>query len=397
MANIITSKTLNKIAKEAKLNRRDFLKICAAAGIGTGIGTLTGCNKPSGGYEPISPPEPPPSGKEILTGKITSIFGGPYNTGIRNVTIECSEDSATTDGTGRYAIYYTKGTTPLLTITHQDYVTRKTFPQYGPDYKIIPTPSAAGFFFDFSMEEFNNICRSQPHGTERWALESSNKPSVYITTDDNPEPYLKDLIEDIVQRDIPQMTHSVLSGLAINEGLYNNRPARDAIVYHFMNNSTGLNTIRELDATATIYYAIIMIGGEAAIKRGVLSRATGRAIGFSGNATSAESLMYPHPSPFPDRPTQLDINNGILLYDRPTMNKDPDNDPTPSDAVFSYQTYQDALEQEPRSIFDLLDTDRMTRSLQKPDAWIRYEQKMQEIQMRQQRELAAYKRANKAR
>jgi len=397
MANIITSKTLNKIAREAKLNRRDFLKICAAAGISTGIGTLTGCSKPSGSYEPISPPEPAPPGKELLTGKISSIFGGPYDIGIRNAIIECSEDSATTDGAGRYSIYYTEGTTPLLTITHQDYFTRKTFPQYGPDYKIIPTPSAAGLFFFFSMEEFNNICRSQPHGTERWSLESSNKPSVYITTDGNPEPYLKDLIKDIVQNDLSAMTSSVFSGVAINEGRYNNRPTRNVIVYHFMKNFTELNTIRELDATATIYYAIITMGGGAAIKRGELSRASGRAIGFSGNASSTESIMCPNLGPFPDRPTLRDIANARLLYGRPTLNKAPDNDPAPPDAVFSYQTYQDALEQEPRSIFDPLDTDRMTRTLQKPDAWIKYEQKMKEIRIRQQRKLEDYKKDNNAR
>jgi hypothetical protein len=188
MANISMTKTLDKIAREARLNRRTFVKICAAAGICSGIGTLTGCNKPSGSYEPPAAPPAPPPDKEILTGKITNIFGGPYDTGIKNAKIECSEGSATTDGTGRYSVYYTKGTTPLLTITHPDYFTRKTFPQYGPDYTIIPTAPYAGPIYSFSMEEFNNICRSQPHGTERWSLESSNKPGVYITKDGNPEP-----------------------------------------------------------------------------------------------------------------------------------------------------------------------------------------------------------------
>jgi hypothetical protein len=125
------------------------------------------------------------------------------------------------------------------------------------------------------------------------------------------------------------MTNNTFIDLSIVEELdFNNVPngyQSNAFVFLYIKDRIG-NTLVDMPA-----YARVVLGGknsdgsEHLFTQNEVSHEAGHGVGFTGHATSNNSIMFQGNGP--SSPTSIDIQNGTILYNRPVNNTSPDNDP----------------------------------------------------------------------
>ncbi len=341
---------------------------------------------------PAPPPPPPPPIKVTQTGRITDILSKHPLSG---VTIAGADSTATTNANGDYSLTYTKGTAPVLTMSKANYVTRTTFPAHGPDYKNIPD--------SFNMTEFNNICRNQG-STVRWSTEQSNKPVFYITsfTKDPVPQDLKNIIYDVIRNDLPKISNNFFSGASIiEEPDYNKVPTSGAFVFIYDKKAVGSSEISNENGNER-YYARVELGGSNAndsehiFNKSIVLHEAGHGVGFTGHASAQNSIMWQDGDRAPS-PTQIDVNNGAVLYDRPVGNSSPDNDPSAVASSAMAGTYEEAVESategsgsfaDPMGVTGEINRLRMLKNM--PWEWREYENTLRDAQMLNEKQLKAY-------
>jgi hypothetical protein len=344
--------------------------------VGLGIDCKSSDSKP--------PPPPPPPVKVTQTGRITDIFS---KQPISGVTIAGADSTVTTNANGEYTFTYTKGTAPVLTMDKAGYVTRTTFPAHGPDYHNIPD--------GFNMAEFDKIVR--PGGkTQRWSFDPARKPVFYITsyTQDPVPKDLKNRIRDVILNDLPKIS-SIFGGAEIkDEPDFSKVPKENAFVFCFSKSGTGAGCHSD-DNGYLRYYAEVALGGSDAwgddntinITRSVIVHEAGHGVGFNGHATNQKnSVMFQGNGP--SSLTQLDIQNGTVLYDRPAGNSSPDNDPSAvaSVAMEGVTSFEQMMDNEGPDLSDPLGT----RMFLKPREWMLYERELQRAKMVNDKQLMEY-------
>ena len=325
------------------------------------------------GCKTSSTPPPPPPVKVEQSGAISDIFSG---SPISGMEISGADTLVTTDGAGNYTIKYTQGTTPVLTMSHGNYITRKTFPGHGPNYRNIPNT--------VDLTTLNEECRATQGVSQRW----TSRPPVYITSINGTAipPQLETLIRSIVNNDFPKLTDGYFTGLTITKELnYSNVPTTNAFVFNY-NKSQTFNAENDTRSGNVISYAKVSLGGYNGQKTtwpwNEVMHEAGHGLGLD-HTTTSESVMAQGVKTMTSLPL-LDQHNSSIKYARPAGNSSPDNDPAVADAWgVAVSTYDEAVMNEGSStgFFDF-DPTGMRDTMRSRQYNMRRDQIMREDQAR---------------
>jgi hypothetical protein len=275
-------------------------------------------------------PVPTPTYKETTqTGTIKDVLTNATLAGIVLEYDDINKDGATvhetytTNGSGIYTIQFKENTQPKITISDPNsrYVARNTFPKFGVDYTLIPAT--------FDMVTFNNVCRNDeltlvPHVTKRW----TKQPKYYIGNTDMDDT-TKGIIKDVLStNEIPLLTGGKIQGTTAPEEGPSLGGSKDGyVVIEFVNNISPIavtSTYYDSNYSLTKMWVQININRKKEFVRGVFLHEIGHVMGHYDHAHK-QMLMGGAGYVVPYI-TQFDIDNGTVLYSRPTGNAAPDDD-----------------------------------------------------------------------
>ena len=250
-------------------------------------------------------------------------------------------ETYTTDAGGNATISYKEGTQPNLTVSGANFVTRSTYVKWLSNDLVTLMPTS------FDTNTFDVVARESERSAATHVTKRLTKQFKYYIVNDNMDNDTRQKIKDYLKTNGQELGSGgkIKGTTSPEEGPLSSQPGKNSYYFIFeyrddFNIDTWAITDTEYDTT-TYEITRVIVKFNSKI-RGPVDNPTSQipasyiaheCFHGLGHAGHGHKFMLMSLDNFSGYITQIDIDNGTVMYNRPCGNSAPDNDPAEGGAT----------------------------------------------------------------